>query len=85
MLVGYGARRLAGMVENAFGVVGIELLAAAAIEPARLEAVRQLVRSRVPTLYDDRYFHPDLVQAIELVRSGQVAEAAGADTLPSVS
>jgi hypothetical protein len=33
LLVGYGARRLAGMVENAFGVVGIELLAAAAIEP----------------------------------------------------
>jgi histidine ammonia-lyase len=50
-----------------------------------LEAVRQLVRSRVPTPYDDRYFHPDLVQAIELVRSGQVAAAAGADTLPSVS
>ena len=43
------------------------------------------MRSRVPTLDDDRYFHPDLVQAIELVRSGQVAEAAGADALPNVS
>jgi histidine ammonia-lyase len=92
-MAAHGARRLAGMVENAFGVVGIELLAAAQgcdfHAPLRssppLEAVRQLVRGRVPTLDDDRYFHPDLVQAIELVRSGQVAEAAGAAALPTVS
>ena len=72
-MAAHGARRLAGMVENAFGVVGIELLAAAQgcdfHSPLRssppLEAVRQLVRSRVPTLDDDRYFHPDLVQAID--------------------
>ena len=81
------------MVHNAFGVVGIELLAASQgcdfHAPLRssppLEAVRQLVRSRVPTFDDDRYFHPDLMQAIDLVCSGQVAEAAGADALPSVS
>ena len=92
-MAAHGARRLIGMVENAFGVVGIELLAAAQgcdfHAPLRssppLEAVRQLVRSRVPTLDDDRYFHPDLVQAIQLVRSGQVAEAAGAHALPTVS
>ena len=48
-------------------------------------SVLQLVRSRVPTLDDDRYFHPDLEQAIEFVRSGQVAEAAGVRALPTVS
>jgi histidine ammonia-lyase len=92
-MAAHGARRLAGMVENAFGVVGIEMLAAAQgcdfHAPLRsslpLEAVRQLVRSRVPTLDDDRYFHPDLVQAIDLVRSGQVAQVAGAHALPSVA
>src|SRR5580704_1484939 len=60
-MAAHGARRLLGMVENAFGVVGIELLAAAQgcdfHAPLRssppLEAVRQLVRSRVPTLDDD--------------------------------
>lgn len=92
-MAAHGSRRLIGMVENAFGVVGIELLAAAQgcdfHAPLKssppLEAVRQLVRSRVPTLDEDRYFHPDLKAAIDLVRTGQVVEAVGVGWLPSVA
>lgn len=91
-MAAHGARRLAGMVDNAFGVVGIELLAAAQgcdfhaplKSSASLEAVRTLVRSHVPHLEEDRYFHPDLLAAIELVQSGKVAETVGMDRLPSL-
>jgi histidine ammonia-lyase len=91
-MAAHGARRLIDMVDNAFGIVGIELLAAAQgcdfhaplTSSPRLEAVRRLVRSRVPALEDDRYLHPDLTEAIALVRSGQVADAAGVEALPSV-
>ncbi|WP_062221620.1 histidine ammonia-lyase [Aureimonas sp. D3] len=91
-MAAHGARRLLAMVENAYGVIGIELLAAAQgcdLGPALassqpLEAVRALVRARVPTLTDDRHFHPDLEAAIDMVRSGQVAEAASAIALPAL-
>ncbi|MFG1428256.1 histidine ammonia-lyase [Roseixanthobacter glucoisosaccharinicivorans] len=92
-MAAHGARRLAPMAENAFGILGIELLAAAqgcdfhaplASSP-RLERVRACLRARVPHLEDDRYFHPDMAAAIDLVRSGALAEAAGADVLPSIS
>ena len=38
---------------------------------APLEAVRALLRREVPRLEDDRYFHPDIVAATALVRSGR--------------
>lgn len=91
-MAAHGARRLLPMVENAFHVVGIELLAAAqgcdlggklASSPP-LEAVRQLVRSEVPTLEGDRYFHPDLVAAAAMVRSGAVTAAVAPVALPEV-
>ena len=75
------------------GVVGIELLAAAqgcdfhrplTSSPA-LEAARSLVRAQVPHLDDDRYFHPDMATAIELVRSGAVVRAAADVSLPGVT
>jgi histidine ammonia-lyase len=74
-------------------VLGIELLAAAQgcdfhgdlRSSAALEAVRTLLRSHVPTLEDDRYFHPDLEAASALVRSGAIAGAAGAIRLPGVT
>jgi histidine ammonia-lyase len=83
-MAAHGARRLAEMAENLANVLAIELLAAAqgcdfhrplaSSEP--LEAVRALVRGRVPHLDDDRHFHPDLTAAAELVTSGAVLEAA---------
>jgi histidine ammonia-lyase len=78
------------MTANVRGVLAIELLAAAqgcdfhqplASSPP-LEAVRTLVRSRVPRLDDDRHFHPDILAAADLVQSGAVVEAARAVTLP---
>ncbi|MEN4950255.1 MULTISPECIES: histidine ammonia-lyase [Stenotrophomonas] len=86
-MAAHGARRLMAMAENAANVIGIELLAAAQgcdfHAPLRssdaLEAVRQRLRAQVPTLEDDRYFHPDMVAATDLVRSGVLA--AGLDDI----
>lgn len=92
-MAAHGARRLLVMAKNAAGVVGIELLAAAqgcdfhrplTSSPA-LEAARSLVRTEVPHLDDDRYFHPDIAKAIELVRSGAVVRAAADVSLPGVA
>jgi len=88
-MAAHGARRLMAMAENAANVIGIELLAAAQgcdfHAPLRssdaLEAVRQRLRAQVPTLEDDRYFHPDMVAATDLVRSGVLADGLG-DILP---
>ena len=58
----------------------------AAANPALpLEAVRALLRAKVPHLDDDRYFHPDMEAANALVRAGSVIEAAGAVGLPGIS
>jgi histidine ammonia-lyase len=91
-MAAHGARRLAGMAENAVNVIAIELLAAAQgcdfHAPLRssppLEAVRRLVRSRVPPLDDDRHLHPDLVAAADLVRSGAVVEEVASVALPGL-
>jgi histidine ammonia-lyase len=82
-MAAHGARRLRQMVENATGVIGIELLAAAQgcdfhaplTSSTPLEAVRATLRAKVPHLSDDRYFHPDIDLAVGLVRSGDVARA----------
>jgi histidine ammonia-lyase len=91
-MAAHGARRLLEMAENASAVIGIELLAAAqgcdfhaplASSPA-LQAVRARLRGVVPTLDDDRHFHPDMELANALVRTGALIEAAGID-LPAVA
>jgi histidine ammonia-lyase len=89
----HGARRLLPMAENAAQVIGIELLAAAqgcdfhapmtSSDP--LERARAALRERVPHLDDDRYMAPDMEQAANLVRSGALALATGADALPLVA
>ncbi|MFO0996663.1 MAG: histidine ammonia-lyase [Alphaproteobacteria bacterium] len=92
-MAAHGARRLLPMVENAMAVVGIELLAAAQgcdfraplRSSAPLEAVRALLRARVPTLDADRYLHPDMASAIDLVRSGAVIAAVGPGILPMLA
>ncbi|MDF2617474.1 MAG: histidine ammonia-lyase [Xanthobacteraceae bacterium] len=91
-MAAHGARRLAGMVENAVCVVGIELLAAAQgcdfhsplASSAVLEKVRETLRTAVPHLDDDRHFAPDMEAANALVRSGAIAALAG-DMLPAIS
>ncbi|MBB6466283.1 histidine ammonia-lyase [Aminobacter lissarensis] len=92
-MAAHGARRLLGMIENANGVLGIELLAAAQgcdfhaplASSAALEAVRKLVRAQVPHLDDDRHFHPDMEKAIALVRTGAVVDAIAGVGLPEIS
>jgi histidine ammonia-lyase len=90
-MAAHGSRRLAAMVANAQGVIGIEYLAAVqGLEfhlPLRsstpLEAARDLLRGVVPALEDDRHFHPDMEAANALVRSGAVIDAVGL-ALPEV-
>ena len=91
-MAAHGARRLLEMAANARGVIGIELLAAAQgcdfHAPLRssdgLEAARACLRRVVPTLADDRHFHPDMEAANAIVRSGALIEAAGL-ALPGVA
>jgi histidine ammonia-lyase len=92
-MAAHAATRLLPMARNATAVIGIELLAAAqgcdfhsplASSPA-LEAVRAALRSWVPPLEQDRYFHPDLEAANDLVRSGGLIAAAAAVPLPGVA
>ena len=83
-MAAHGARRLLGMVGNARNVVAIEWLAAAQgcdfhaplASSGPLEAARAVLRSEVPTLVDDRYFHPDMAAAASLVKQGALASAA---------
>ncbi len=91
-MAAHGARRLTPMAENAFAVMGIELLAAAQgcdfhaplASSAPLEAVRARLRREAPRLEEDRYLHPDILAATRLVRSGAIVEAAGASALPTL-
>jgi histidine ammonia-lyase len=90
-MAAHGARRLLPMIENATAVIGIELLMAAQgcdfhaplQSSVPLESARTALRERVPMLNDDRYMHPDMEQAIALVRNGSIATAAGVP-LPQV-
>ncbi|MFT3755543.1 MAG: histidine ammonia-lyase [Pseudoxanthomonas sp.] len=84
-MAAHGARRLAAMAENAVQVVAIELLAAvqgcdfhAPLHSSKaLDAARAALRSQVPALADDRYFHPDMQAAAALVRSGELVRSVG--------
>jgi histidine ammonia-lyase len=49
-----------------------------------LEAVRTLVRESIPHLEEDRYLHPEIAAATEMIRSGEVA-AIAAGMLPGIS
>ncbi|MBN2971821.1 histidine ammonia-lyase [Roseomonas aeriglobus] len=90
-MAAHGARRLLEMAANAQAVVGIELLAAGQgcdfhaplTSSDALEQARACLREQVPTLAEDRHFHPDMEAATTLVRSGALVEAAGA-ALPGI-
>lgn len=91
-MAAHGARRLGRMAENLHSVLSIELLAAAQgcdfhaplTSSEALEAVRAQLRALVPTLKDDRHFHPDIAVAAGLVRSGALGEAVQV-TLPALA
>jgi histidine ammonia-lyase len=91
-MAAHGARRLGEMAANARAIVAIELLAAAQAcdfhapraSSAPLESVRALLRSRVPTLVEDRHLHPDLAEAIGLVASGAFVDAVAPVGLPAL-
>ncbi|HEY5290196.1 MAG TPA: aromatic amino acid lyase, partial [Caulobacteraceae bacterium] len=91
-MAAHGARRLMAMVENAFAIIGIELLTGAQgcdfhrplkSSPA-LEGARAALRIKVPTLEDDRFIHPDIDAAVALVRSGAILKAAASVALPEI-
>ena len=90
-MAAHGARRLLDMADNASAVIGIELLAAcqgidfhAPLKSSdALEAAHRHLRSHVPTLDDDRHFHPDMEAATALIRSGSLVAAVPA-SLPGV-
>jgi histidine ammonia-lyase len=91
-MAAHGACRLLRMIDNTATVIAIELLAAAQAcdfyaplaSSAPLEAVRAVLRERVRKLDDDRYMHPDIQEALSLIRSGSVVCAAGI-RLPQLS
>jgi histidine ammonia-lyase len=83
-MAAHGARRLIAMADNVASILAIEALAAAQgadfhaplTSSGPLEAVRTIIRDVVPTLADDRYFHPDIEAARKLVASGRLERAA---------
>ncbi|HPF25116.1 MAG TPA: histidine ammonia-lyase [Steroidobacteraceae bacterium] len=91
-MAAHGARRLQAMAANTTNIIGIELLAAAQgcdfhaplTSSAPLERVRRLLRSYIPHLQDDRYLHPDIVLATDLVARGALAESVPEAALPWV-
>jgi histidine ammonia-lyase len=91
-MAAHGARRLLDMATNASVVIAIELLAAAQgidfhaplVSGDVLAAAHALLRREVPTLGDDRYFHPDIEAANTIVRTGALVAIAG-DLLPVVA
>jgi histidine ammonia-lyase len=78
----HAARRLGEMTENAAGIIGIELLAAAQgvdlrrpLETgAKLRQAMALIRARVPFLEQDRAMAPDIAAATRLVLDGSIAD-----------
>ncbi|WP_422062046.1 histidine ammonia-lyase [Sphingopyxis sp.] len=90
-MAAHGARRLLDMADNVSAVIGIELLAACQgidfhaplTSSDALEAAHKHLRAEVPTLEDDRHFHPDMEAATALIRSGSLAVAVPAN-LPGV-
>ncbi len=90
-MAAHGARRLQAMIDNAFAIVGIELMVAAQgcdfhaplASSGRLEALRAATRARIAHLDDDRLLQPDIETATAFIRSGGAIDAVGG-ALPSI-
>lgn len=76
-MAAHGARRLLDMNKNLAAIIAIEALAAAQgcdfhaplTSSPVLETVRAIIRQSVPTLDDDRHFHPDIRASIHLIET----------------
>lgn len=69
------------VLENAYGVLGIEFMAAAQALDIRglkvgkgVAAAREVIRSRVAYLAEDRPLYPDHTAMADLVKSCQILE-----------
>ncbi|MBP0616813.1 histidine ammonia-lyase [Jiella mangrovi] len=88
----HGARRLAQMTENLFGIVGIEAVTAAQGVEMRgpletspsLQRALATVRAAVPSLEEDRYLANDLAAASALVANGAIEASIDAGLLPQL-
>jgi histidine ammonia-lyase len=92
-MAAHAARRLLPMVDNADSIVAIELLAASQgchfHEPLKssnaLEGVRRAIREHVPFMPVDRYIHPDIQLARQLVQSQRILDAANLSHWPAIA
>ena len=79
----FAARRLQDMNENTCGVLAVEWLAAcqgldflAPLQPSKtLQASKAVLRAKVPFYDKDRYFAPDIEQAMALIKDGALLSA----------
>jgi histidine ammonia-lyase len=86
----HGARRLLGMTENLFTIIGIESITAALGVEMRgpfktspqLEKVLHKIRETIPTLQVDRYMANDLETARALVANNALVAVVSSDILP---
>ncbi|MDA1265816.1 MAG: aromatic amino acid lyase, partial [Planctomycetota bacterium] len=84
------ARRAAEVLTNTEQVVAIELVCAAQAREFHTDlaagkgaaAAREALRARVPRLDEDRYLHPDLIAAKDLLASGELVAAVEVATGP---
>lgn len=87
----FAARRLGDMADNTAGILAIELLAAcqgvdfrAPLKTSQLlEKAKMMLREKVPFYDKDRYFAPDIKEAIALIRSGAFNGLVERSLLPS--
>lgn len=84
-------KRLWAMGENVRGIVAVEWLGACQgldfreglKSTVKLERARKLLRDQVPYYSEDRFFAPDIEQAMQLLSSRCLSELLLADILPS--
>ena len=84
-------KRLWAMAENVRGIVAVEWLGACQgldfreglSSSPKLECARKLLRDQVPYYSEDRFFAPDIEQAMQLLNSRCLSELLIADVLPS--
>lgn len=89
----FAARRLRDMAENTRGILAIELLSAAqgidlngvGIESPHLVSLFDLIRARVPSFTQDRYFAPDLWAMLSAMRGDFFRAFCGEGLVPSMS
>ncbi|MDE4098141.1 histidine ammonia-lyase [Phaeobacter gallaeciensis] len=88
-MAAHGALRLGRMNANLSVILGVELLCAAQgvearaplVTSDRLTEVLQALRAEIPPLAEDRYLAPEIEAASAMIRSGDIARAAGTEVL----